>query len=143
MKNYLSPNLDSGWVVSLSDGRELYDWDRDTESGGPSWFELSDLIKSDESLRIVSMRIFYRPNFGDGGEFAGAGVPRDNAEGYFFSKRVSAAVADLNRYGENLGVGYLENEKVRITWFNNRVQALESEVRNREDCGFGLIVNNE
>lgn len=143
MKDSLSPNLDQGWAVSLSDGREFYDWDRETNSGNPSWFELSDLIKSEEDLEIVSMRIFYRPNFGDNGEFAGAGVPKNNADGYFFSKRVSAVVGDSSCSGENFGAGYLEDDKVRITWFNNRVQALESEVRNREDCGFGLIVNNE
>ena len=143
MKDHISPNIDVGWIVNLSDGRRLYDWSYETESGQNSWFELTDLISSDSELSIVSMSLYNKPNFGPNSEFAGAGVPKTNAEGYFFSKRVSAAVGDPAHSGENYGVGYLENGKVHITWFNDRVQALESEVRNQQDCGFGLITNDE
>ena len=143
MKEEINPNLDRGWTVTLSNGQVLYDWDRETDDGNPSWFQLGDLLRSNSELRIVSMRIYYQPNFGENGEFAGASVSKDNAEGYFFAKRISLSSARLSASGDNMGVGWLENEKVHITWFNNRVEALESEVRNREDCGFGLIVNNE
>ena len=143
MKDSVNPNMDVGWIVSLSDGRTLYDWGYENEDGQNSWFKLSDLIESNSDLKMTSMRLYNKPNFGEGGSFAGAGVPRDSAEGYFFTKRISAAVGNPDHSGENYGIGYLENQKVYITWFNDRVQALESEVRNQEDCGFGLIINNE
>jgi len=136
-------SLPVGWRVSLSDGRVLYDWDKYTDDGTPSWFELTSLIRDNPDLKIRSMQLFNLPNFSESGEFAGAGVPVDNAEGYFFTKRMSAIMGETHYSGENFGVGYLKNKKVYITWFNQRVQALESEVRNEESCGFGLIINNE
>ena len=143
MKSYIPDGLDIGWKVTLSSGDIFYDWDRDTDSGTPSWFILSDYIKNNAGDRIVSMQLFYQTNFSEEGDFAGVSFESDNSEGYFYTKRVSAIMGDKNCSGENYGIGYLKDGKVYITWFNNRVQALESEVRNQEDCGFGLILNNE
>ena len=137
MKETINENLLIGWRVTLNDGTTLYDQDRETESGQPSWFELQELIKSNENLNIYSMQLTLKGN--DGIHSVGSG--QDGCEGYFFSKRASTFLGEGGSR-ENFAIGHLIDGKVRITWYNYQLHALESEIRDESDCGFGLIKND-
>ena len=137
MRDTISPDVPLGWRVTLSDGSTYYDHNRDTDSGQPSWFELSDLISSDEDLRISSMQLVLQAE----GDLHSVGSGRDRCDGYFFSKRISTTLGEGSSQ-ENFAIGHLVDGKVHISWYNYQLHALESEIRNESDCGFGLIKND-
>jgi hypothetical protein len=137
MKETINTNMPISWRVTLSDGTTYYDQDRETESGQPSWFELKDLISSNESLRINSMQLILQAE--DGLHSVGSG--RDGCDGYFFSRRVSTTLGE-GASQENFAIGHLVDGKVYLSWYNYQLHALESEIRDESGCGFGLIKND-
>ena len=137
MKETINPNVPICWRVTLNNGETYYDQDRETETGQPSWFELSDLINSNQELKIHSMQLLLQA----GDDIHSAGSGRDGCDGYFFSKRVSTVLGDPSS-SENFAIGHPIDGKVHVTWYNYQLHALESEIRNESDCGFGLIKND-
>ena len=135
----MHPSLPVGWIATLNNGNKFYDWDYETESGKNSWLELSDHLLENETLFIVSLQLYNKKNFSSSGDFAGVTISSPNNEGFFFCKRMSSVLGSKKFSGNNYGIGYLLENKVHITWFNEKVQAIESEIREKEACGFGLI----
>lgn len=137
MNTEIDYNLDVSWRVQLSDGTILFDKDESPAH----WLSLRHYIESNLDKNIVSMQVFKTKNNPPGSEFIGISVPKSNAKGYFFSKRMSSVIGGGS--SEEIGFGFMQGDLVSITWLDPKnFLPTQSEIRSKERCEQGLIVNN-
>ena len=137
MNTEIDYNLDISWRVELNDGSILFD----KQESPSSWLNLKHYIHSNLDKNIVAMQVFKTKNNPPGSEFIGISVPKSNAKGYFFSKRLSSVIGGQS--SEDIGFGFMQGDLVSITWLEPKsFLPIQSEIRSKERCEQGLIVNN-
>ena len=143
----MNPEIDYSipysWRAALSNGEVVFDKNNTNTGEKSEWLKLKDYITDNSSIRIVSIQLFQTKNNPEGQEdFIGVSVPRDNAEGYFYAKRTSVSMG--SRSTEDIGVGYLLGDEIRITWFDAyKFLPTNSEAREKSNGGASLLLNNQ
>jgi hypothetical protein len=132
----MNKNIDNSlpvfWSVNLESQQTWFD----TQSAdGAEWFKLQNAVES-ESENITSMSLWVHKKFPEP-HITSINVG-ENKEGYFFAKKTTITFGD-NASSELYGVGYLDGDKVKITWYNNQLEAMMFEERSVEEAGFSLI----
>lgn len=109
------------WVVTLSDGRKVYqDDDRPGVTPNSAWIRLGIFLEKNPDLSIVDMTIGFRSHIVDVGK---------NAKGYFFSKSLMAS-AGTNEVMGFFVVGTLSEYGLRIKkYLVPEIEQVEEEVR--------------
>jgi hypothetical protein len=132
MNSSIDPKLNIFWSANLKSEKTWFD---KLNQDGAEWFKLSEAVESGEE-EIQSMALWVHKKFPHS-HITSVPIGQDK-DGYFFGKRASIAFGDGNAQ-EFIGAGYLENDIVKITWYNNLLEAIMFEERSPQDCGFSLI----
>lgn len=132
MNQSIDQNLSIFWSVNLKSEKTWFD---KINQDGAEWFKLTDAIDSGAE-EITSMSLWVKKKFPH--EHITSVHVGENKDGYFFGKRASITFGDGDSR-EFIGAGYLDGDVVKITWYNNLLEATMFEERKPEDCGFSLI----
>ena len=132
MNSSIDPKLNIFWSANLKSEKTWFD---KLNQDGAEWFKLSEAVESGEE-EIQSMSLWVHKKFPHS-HITSVPIGQDK-DGYFFGKRASITFGDGNAQ-EFIGAGYLENDIVKITWYNNLLEAIMFEERSPQDCGFSLI----
>lgn len=132
MNQNIDPNLNIFWSVNLKSEKTWFD---KINQDGAEWFKLTEAVESG-SEEITSMSLWVKKNFPTP-HITSVSVGKGK-DGYFFGKRASITFGDGDSR-EFIGAGYLDGDVVKITWYNNLLEATMFEERSPQDCGFSLI----
>ena len=118
------------WIASLSCGLTVFDDDQRIQ-GLSAWHRLRNFLR-DNNLSIVQLR----------GQYGTITVDTAyKAHGYFFSRRVIAALGLPIPEMESWGVGHILNHKAYIKWIDNYGVSQEIRDLNKEILNNAYIIN--
>jgi hypothetical protein len=132
MNKKIDESLSVFWSVNLESKQTWFDRQN---SDGAEWFRLQESIDSGIE-NITSMALWVHKKFPE--PYITSISVGENKDGYFFAKKATITFGD-NNSSELYGVGYLDVDKVKITWYNNQLEAMMFEERSVEEAGFSLI----
>lgn len=135
MNKELDQALQVSWGAYIGPKSGYTNWFDKENAEEAEWFKLARSVESGES-EMIGMSLFAQRKIPAQHFFSvPVGFEKD---GYFFAKRTSITFGD-NSSADQIGAGYLENDVVKITWYNSQLEAIMFEERKPEDCGFSLI----
>jgi len=126
---HVRPN--NRWIASLSDGSTVFEDFTPGETA--AWKRLRTYIRNN-SLQITNLRLEVY------GQATTMKPAKSGVDGYWHCNKM----ASLNGAKEwsHRGVGYVEGDKVYITWIRDDGQVY-GEIRDFNDDDIGLILNDE
>jgi hypothetical protein len=120
------------WSVNLASEKAWFD---KSNQDGAEWFNLQSAVESGVE-DITSMSLWVQKRVPQH-HITSIKVGEDK-QGYFFAKKSTITFGD-NTSNELYGAGYLDGDTVKITWYNNQLEAIMFEERPAEEAGFSLI----
>lgn len=119
------------WVVTLSDGRNVYqDDDRPEFEEKSAWIRLGNFLKIHDELSIIDMTIGFRSHIVRIGE---------RADGYFFSKGIFGGIG-TDQIVQFFIVGTLYSNILLVNkYILPEMEIIETEIRNPFEEGEKLI----
>ena len=135
MNKEIDQKLNCFWCAYIGPKNAYTTWFDKENSDEAEWFKLMKSVESGES-EMIGISLFGQRKLPTQHYFS---IPvAFDKDGYFFAKRASITFGDGSS-SEQIGAGYLENDIVKITWYNMQLEAMMFEERKPEDCGFSLI----
>ena len=120
------------WSVNLKSEKT---WLDKNNTDGAEWFNLQSAVDSGQE-EITSMALWVQKKL-PSPHITSVKVG-ENKDGYFFAKKSTITFGD-NSSHELYGAGFLDGNKIKITWYNNLLEAMMFEERPEEEGGFSLI----
>ena len=121
------------WYITVKDNEKVY-VDQENAPSSPWLHAKSEMQELNESISSLSLCKSRSEGSFCVGSFA-------DKEAYFFSNRATINFGDTTTT-ITYGIGFLENDIVKITWFNSELEAIQFEERNVEQCRETLIFRN-
>lgn len=129
--NKITPSV--FWYITIKKSKKVY-IDHGNAPSSPWLYAKSSIQELNESVDSLSL-CKSRP---EGAFCVGSFTDK---EAYFFSNKATLNFGDTTTT-ITYGIGYLENDIVKITWFNKELEAIQFEERNVEQCRETLIFRN-
>jgi hypothetical protein len=133
MNNTIDNNLPVFWSVNLESEKTWFD---KQNLDGAEWLKLQDVVHSGaENITSMALWIHHKQPT----DYITSISVGEGKDGYFFAKKASMTFGE-NSSNDLYGVGYLDGNNVKITWYNSQLEAMMFEERTVEQAGFFLTI---
>ena len=133
--SFTVPNFNKYYVAELSNGREIYQDNR--EKGPHPWIRLKQFLQANQDIKIVGLRLM---EFNTKTNQSTSFNMEKNQKGYCFGQKiVKVFMGTIEAKGTC--VGHYDGVNATLFWVSEDGEMVGKETRSKDRCGFFLIEN--